>query len=61
MRAWDEERAFRPLVEADAQITALLDPAALEAVFDLPSTVRQVDTVFERLKELAAREDPIHV
>jgi adenylosuccinate lyase len=61
MRSWDEERAFRSLVEADAQITARLDADALEAIFDLPSTVRQVDLVFDRLRELAPTEDPVHV
>ena len=61
MQAWDEERDFRELVEADAEITSRLDAAALEAVFDLPSTVQHVDTVFDRLHALVSKEDPVHV
>jgi adenylosuccinate lyase len=61
MRAWDEERDFRALVEGDAQIAARLDGAALEAIFDLPSTVQHLDTVFDRVRELVPKEDPVHV
>jgi adenylosuccinate lyase len=61
MQAWDEERDFRELVEADTEIASRLDAAALDAVFDLPSTVQHVDTVFERLQALTRKEDPIHV
>ncbi len=61
MRAWDEERDFRELVRADDAVTARLDPAALDAVFDLTATVRHVDTVFERLRALVAKEEPAHV
>jgi adenylosuccinate lyase len=61
MRAWDEERDFRALVEADQEITVRLDRDALEAVFDLPSTVAHVDTVFERLRALAPERDAVHV
>jgi adenylosuccinate lyase len=61
MQAWDEERDFRELVEADTEITSRLDASALDAVFDLPSTVQHVDTVFDRLHSLARKEDPVHV
>jgi adenylosuccinate lyase len=61
MQAWDEERDFRALVEADQEITVRLDRDALEAVFDLPSTVAHVDTVFERLRALAPERDAVHV
>jgi adenylosuccinate lyase len=60
MRAWDEERDFRELVRADAAITVHLDEAALADVFDLDSTIRHVDTVFERLRALAGKEEPVH-
>jgi adenylosuccinate lyase len=60
MQAWDEERDFRALVAADAEIAAHLDGAALARVFDLEATVRHVDTVFERLGALARREEPVH-
>jgi len=61
MQAWDEERDFRALVEADAKITSRLDAAAFEAVFDLPSTVQHASTVFDRLHVLVRKEDPVHV
>jgi adenylosuccinate lyase len=58
MRAWEEERAFRELVEADTAIAGRVD---LDAVFDLDTTVRHVDTVFERLHALTRKEEPVHV
>jgi adenylosuccinate lyase len=60
MTAWDEERDFRPLVEADPEITARLDAAALDAVFDLDATVQHVDIVFERLHTIV-RKEPVSV
>ena len=48
LRAWDEEVAFRGLLESDADATALLDAAALDRVFDLESFLRHVDEIFER-------------
>jgi adenylosuccinate lyase len=60
MRAWDEERDFRELVRADDEIAGRLGPAALDAVFDLKATVRHADTVFERLRALVRKEEPIH-
>jgi adenylosuccinate lyase len=60
MQAWDEERDFRALVRADPDITSRLDEASLDAVFDLAATVAQVDTVFDRLRVLVPKEEPIH-
>jgi adenylosuccinate lyase len=61
MSAWDEERDFRALVAADAEIAARLDARALDAVFNLEATVQHVDTVFERLRTLVPKEEPVHV
>jgi len=61
MQAWDEERDFRELVGADPEITSRLDPAALEAVFDLGATVQHVDVVFERLQSLTHSGEAVHV
>jgi adenylosuccinate lyase len=61
MRAWDEERDFRAFVAADDEITARLDAAALESVFDLEATVQHVDVVFDRLHALVHKEEPVHV
>jgi hypothetical protein len=57
MQAWDEERDFRALVAADPEIASRVD---LEVGFDLDATVRHVDTVFERLRALAGKEEPVH-
>jgi adenylosuccinate lyase len=61
MRAWDEERDFRALLEADPEIVARLDAAALNAVFDLDATVQHLDVVFDRLHTLTANREPAHV
>jgi adenylosuccinate lyase len=60
MQAWDEERDFRELVRADTEITAHLDETALDAVFDLAATVAHVDAVFDRLRSLVRKEEPVH-
>jgi adenylosuccinate lyase len=57
MTAWEEERDFRALVAADAAISDTVD---LDAVFDLDATVRHVDTVFDRLRTLVQKEEPVH-
>jgi adenylosuccinate lyase len=61
MRAWDEETDFRTLVAADPGITSRLAPRALDAVFDLAATIEHVDAVFERLRTIAPKEEPVHV
>ena len=48
LRAWDEETAFRGLLEADPDAMALVDAAALDRVFDLESFLRHVDAIFDR-------------
>ena len=60
MRAWDEERDFRALVEADPEITSVLGAAALADTFDLSAYTRHVDAVFERLRALVRKEEPVH-
>ena len=60
MRAWDEERDFPALVRADPEIAERIEADALAAVFDLDSTVRHVDIVFERLRALVGKEEPVH-
>jgi adenylosuccinate lyase len=57
MQAWEEETDFRELVEADPDIAKHVD---LDSVFDLEATVRHVDTVFDRLRTLTAKEEPVH-
>jgi adenylosuccinate lyase len=60
MRAWEEELDFPELVRADAEIGERLDPAALDAIFDLGHYTRHVDTVFERLAAITNKEEPVH-
>jgi adenylosuccinate lyase len=60
MRAWEEELDFPELVRADAEIGRRLDPAALDAIFDLGHYTRHVDTVFERLAAITNKEEPVH-
>jgi adenylosuccinate lyase len=57
MKAWEDEQGFRELVATDPEIASRVD---LDAVFDLDATVRHVDTVFERLRALAGKEEPVH-
>jgi adenylosuccinate lyase len=57
MTAWEEERDFRALVAADPSIAGRVD---LDAVFDLDASVRHVGTVFDRLRTLVKKEEPVH-
>jgi adenylosuccinate lyase len=61
MQAWDEERDFRGLVASDPEISAQLDPAALDRAFDLSAAVKHRDIVFDRLRTLIRKEDPVNV
>jgi adenylosuccinate lyase len=45
MRAWDEGRDFRSLLEDDPEV----DPALLDDAFDLQRSLRNLDVVFEQL------------
>jgi adenylosuccinate lyase len=60
MRAWDEQTDFTALVRGDPEITVRLDAAALDHVFDLDATLANIDGVFERLRRLARKEEPVH-
>ena len=60
MRAWDEETDFRVLVRGDEEIAVALPPSALDEAFDIDAYTRHVDTVFDRLRALARKEEPIH-
>ena len=49
MRAFEEQRPFKQLLLADADVTRILEPAGIEAAFDLDAQLRHVDTIFERV------------
>lgn len=48
MKAWEEKRAFRELVEADSTIRENLTSEEIENAFDLNYHTRRVDEIFER-------------
>lgn len=49
MKAWEEKRTFRDLVEADDTIKENLNSAEIDAAFDLNHHTRRVDEIFERV------------
>ena len=62
LHAWDEERDFRALLEADEEVAAAVGRERLAQAFDLDDALRHVEVLFERLAALAARkEEPVHV
>jgi adenylosuccinate lyase len=61
MRAWDEETDFQRLVRADTEVTAVLDSAQLDEVFDLAAYTRHVDTIFDRLHAHVSKGEAVHV
>jgi adenylosuccinate lyase len=48
MRAFDEQRDFKALLLADADVTAVLSPEEIDRAFDLGAQLRNVDAIFER-------------
>jgi adenylosuccinate lyase len=57
LRAHEEEQDFRKLVRADEEIAGRVD---LDRIFDLGWYTRHVDIVFERLGDLARKEEAVH-
>jgi adenylosuccinate lyase len=49
MRAVHEQRDFKSLLLADAEVTAVLPAAEIEKAFDLDEQLRNVDAVFDRV------------
>ncbi|RLK64055.1 adenylosuccinate lyase [Atopobacter sp. AH10] len=47
--AWDHQKAFRPLVESDPQISQLLSKEEIDDAFDYRYHIRRVDVIFKRL------------
>ena len=52
MRAWQEERPFRELLRSDADVTATLDDAQIDACFDLKRSLANCGRVFDALDAL---------
>ena len=51
MKVWESDGALslRELLQADADVAALLSPAEIEAQFDLAYHFKHVDTIFARV------------
>jgi adenylosuccinate lyase len=49
MKTWNEGADFKASLLADADVTAALEPAAVEACFDLAHHTRRVDRIFARV------------
>ncbi len=51
-RAWDEGRPFQDLLQADPDVTALLDPAEIGGCFEVSRYLRNTDAIFHALETL---------
>jgi len=49
MKSWRGNKDYLKLLKADGEITAVLPPAELEAIFDYNHYLRHVDDIFKRL------------
>ena len=49
MRAWQEQKPFRDMLEHDETVTSHLTPAELDECFELAYHYKHVDEVFKRL------------
>jgi len=49
MRSFNEQRDFKELLLADADVTSVLPPDAIREAFDLNSQMRNVDAIFARV------------
>lgn len=47
--AWDNQTAFRPLLDADEKITSVLTREELDDAFDYNYHLKNIDTIFERV------------
>ena len=54
MRAFNEQRDFKALLLADADVTRVLAPAEIERAFDLDEQLKHVDHIFERVFPVSA-------
>lgn len=56
-QAWDEQTAFRPLLETDARITDVLTAADLDDAFDYHYHLKEVDHIFDRVGLTALKQE----
>ncbi|MGE5226174.1 MAG: adenylosuccinate lyase [Planctomycetaceae bacterium] len=55
-QAWDEGASFRDAIGVDPEVTALLDTASLDALFDPSRFLANLGGVFDRLEKLPVEE-----
>ena len=60
LRAWEDDLDFRSLIEADREISAVLDADAIERAFDLDALLAHIDVIFERLATLRPQREVVH-
>jgi len=60
LRAWDERRDFRTLVESDPEIAARLGADGIADAFDLGHALRHLEVLFDRLATLTEKEEAVH-
>ena len=56
--AWDEDASFRERIAADPEVRAVLDEAAVAALFDPARFLRNLGPMFERLEKLPVEDAP---
>jgi adenylosuccinate lyase len=49
MRSFEEQRDFKPLLLADADVSRVLTAAEIERAFDLDEQLKHVDHIFDRV------------
>jgi adenylosuccinate lyase len=49
MRAFHEQRDFKPLLKADPDVAGVLSEAEIDTAFDLNEQLRNVDAIFDRV------------
>jgi adenylosuccinate lyase len=54
MRSFDEQKDFKTLLLADADVMTVLTPADIDKAFDLDEQLRHVDTIFARVFQSCA-------
>lgn len=52
MKAWEEKRSFKELLQGDPDVIARLDAATLEDCFDSAHELRNIGVIFERVAAL---------
>jgi adenylosuccinate lyase len=53
MRSFAEQRDFKGLLLADADVARVIDAASIERAFDLDEQFRHVDQIFDRVFQSA--------